>query len=119
MTAKGRISQGQTYPNVNTSGSCRTHRRTDSESEEPIAVKEAALDLTVATMHGMQTEAPFGIIATSQSTYELDLSYLQRKDSELSKIITYLETYVLPTDDKRTEELALTKQQYVIKACVL
>ena len=67
-------------------------------------------------------EVPFGIIAAIQPSCELDhlcLPELQREDSELSEIITYLETDVLPTDDKKAKELALTKQQYVLKNDVL
>ena len=37
----------------------------------------------------------------------------------MSEIITYLETDVLPEDDKRAKQLALTRQQYVLKEDVL
>ena len=63
-------------------------------------------------------EVPFGIIAAAQPTCGQDqscLSELQRKDPELSEITTYLETDVLPEDDKRAKQLALTRQQYVLK----
>ena len=60
----------------------------------------------------MTAEVPFGNFAAVQPTCGQDqscLPELQRKDPELSEIITYLETDVLPEDDKRAK-LAVTKQ---------
>lgn len=44
---------------------------------------------------------------------------LQREDPRLSRIINYLESGTLPTDEKEARELALTKSQYVLEDEVL
>ena len=61
---------------------------------------------------------PFGIVAALASVPEVEecpLPQLQRDDPELSEVIVYLEAGVLPDDEKKARELALTKTQYVLK----
>ena len=43
----------------------------------------------------------------------------QRKDPELLQVILYLESGVLPADDKRAREIALTHSQYEIVDSIL
>ena len=90
----------------------RTNANADALSRNPLPLKDDSVI----------TEALFGINAAVQPTCELDqscLPELQRNYPGLLEIITYLETDDLPKDDKRAKELALTKQQYVLKYDVL
>ena len=50
---------------------------------------------------------------------EKDLAALQRKDGELGKIITYLETGVLPEEEQLARHIILSQSQFVIEDCVL
>ena len=48
-----------------------------------------------------------------------DLSALQRQDKELAAIICYLETGVLPEDEKLAKALALIQSQYMVQDQIL
>lgn len=55
-------------------------------------------------------QTPYGIISTLEGEdLEMDLAALQRGDSELAAIVTYLETGVLPAEEKFAKRLALTR----------
>ena len=58
-----------------------------------------------------------GVVAAIES--EEDLSTLQRQDEELTLIIAYLETGVLPDDEKLAKTLALTQSQYTVQDQIL
>ena len=60
-----------------------------------------------------------GVVATVAIETESDLATLQRQDQDLGVVIHYLETGVLPTDEKVAKELALSKSQYVLQDEVL
>ena len=63
---------------------------------------------------------PYGIIAAlTVGSLESDLAELQGKDPELAAIITYLETGVLPTEEKFAKMLALTQSQYLVQDGIL
>ena len=71
-------------------------------------------------------ESEFGIIAaiqedsaTAKGGEEASLGQKQRADPELVEIMQYLETGVLPADEKKARELALTKSQYLLQDGVL
>ena len=50
---------------------------------------------------------------------ESDLPTKQRNDPELAPVIVYLETGILPADDKLAKTLALTQSQYVMQDGIL
>ena len=60
-----------------------------------------------------------GVVATLTQEPTEDLSTLQRQDKELHTVITYLETGVLPPDDRLARRLVLTQSQFVIEDKVL
>ena len=65
---------------------------------------------------------PDGVIAVLDSVADSDHSTLsteQRGDSDLSEIILYLETGVLPEDDSRARTLVLSSSQCVVEDDVL
>ena len=65
---------------------------------------------------------PDGVIAAMDLAADSDhsaLSAAQREDSDLSEIIVYLETGVLPEDESRARTLVLSSSQYVIEDDVL
>ena len=65
-------------------------------------------------------DMPYGIIAAlTVGSLESDLAELQGKDPELAAIITYLETGVLPTEEKFAKTLALTQSQYLVQDGIL
>ena len=63
------------------------------------------------------TDSADGVVAALTEETTEDLATLQREDKELS--IDYLETGVLPPDDKCARRLALTQSQFVIEDEVL
>ena len=69
------------------------------------------------------TTVPFGIIAAinagKSSVGEDGLSQRQRNDPKLLEVIRFLETDILPADEKRAKKLALTKSQYHMEGGVL
>ena len=65
-------------------------------------------------------QTPYGIISALEGEdLEMDLAALQRGDSELAAVVTYLETGVLPAEEKFAKRLALTQSQYVIEDGIL
>ena len=63
---------------------------------------------------------PYGIVsAVTVDGEESSLPALQRQDPELATILTYLETGVLPPDEKLAKALALTQSQYHVQDDVL
>ena len=58
-----------------------------------------------------------GIVADIEVTNEL--ADLQRQDEELVEVIRFLETGVLPSDEKRAKLLALTESQHVTEDDIL
>lgn len=62
---------------------------------------------------------PFGIVSAVAVEVKDKLPLAQRQDEELSSIITYLETGVLPSDEKLARELALAYSQYLLQDDVL
>jgi len=64
------------------------------------------------------TGLPQGTVATAAAD-EDSLADKQRQDPQLLDVITFLETGVLPTDEKSARMLALTQSQYQIQDDVL
>jgi hypothetical protein len=64
-----------------------------------------------------------GVLATLQpeeeTEPEMDLPSIQRRDEDLAAIIEYLETGILPSDEKVARTLVLSKSQYVLEDDVL
>ena len=64
-----------------------------------------------------------GVLATLQpeeeTEPEMDLPSIQRRDEDLAAIIEYLETGILPSDEKVARTLVLSKSQYVLEDAVL
>lgn len=60
-----------------------------------------------------------GVVATLMNEVSEDLAVLLRQDEELNATITYLETGILPEDEKTAKHLALTQSQFVIEEEVL
>ena len=60
-----------------------------------------------------------GVVATLIGADSEDLATLQRQDTELRAVINYLETGVLPQDDRFARRLALTQSQFVLEEGVL
>ena len=70
--------------------------------------------------HTQTVPAPTdAVVATLASGVGENLATLQRQDEQLSIIITYLETGVLPEDGKVARRLALTQSQFVVEEGVL
>ena len=64
------------------------------------------------------TEPPTRVIAHLLSEKD-NLATLQRQDEELKTITEYLETGVLPEEDRIARQLVLTKSQFLVKDSVL
>ena len=68
-------------------------------------------------------DMPYGIISVITAEQlekdESGLSELQRKDSDLASIISYLETRELPEDKKLAKRLALTESQFMVQDGIL
>ena len=62
---------------------------------------------------------PNRVVANLSLEETEDLPAMQRSDPELRWVITYLETGVLPEDEKLARQVALTRSQYVIEDNVL
>ena len=67
---------------------------------------------------------PYAIVSAmvagvEDKTSENDLATLQRGDAQLNAIITYLETGVLPEEEKFARSLALSQSQYVVEEGIL
>ncbi len=66
------------------------------------------------------TDEPCGVVAAVEPQESRDgLADLQREDQSLAEVITYLETGVLPADEKQAKTIALTCSQYTMKDGVL
>ena len=65
---------------------------------------------------GASEDVSFGIVAATDAATAEEESFqaLQRKDAKLAEVTKFLETRVLPTDEKRARELALTESQYIL-----
>ena len=64
----------------------------------------------------IRREAP-GVVAALEQ--DIDLSLMQKQDPDLAEMVTYLETGILPTDNSRGRQVALTSSQYVVEDQVL
>ena len=69
-------------------------------------------------------EMPFGIVSAvtigeTAGTSTDNLAILQREDPQLRAITTYLETGVLPEEEKFARSLALSESQYLIEDGIL
>ena len=67
---------------------------------------------------GDSTEVSHKVIASLSSSEE-DLATLQRQDKELCAVIVYLETGVLPKEEKFAQWLALAESQFAVEDGVL
>ena len=70
---------------------------------------------------GASEDVSFGIVAATDvaTAEEESFQALQRKDAKLDEVAKFLETRVLPTDEKRARELALTESQYILDDGIL
>ena len=64
-------------------------------------------------------EVAGGVVAAITTEPEGDLPTLQRRDEDLNTIIQYLESGILPSDEKVARNLALTKSQFIIQDQIL
>ena len=60
-----------------------------------------------------------GVVAAITTEPEGDLPTLQRRDEDLNTIIQYLESRILPSDEKVARNLALTKSQFIVQDQIL
>ena len=66
------------------------------------------------------TEGVFATLQPEEETEpEMDLPSIQQRDEDLATIIEYLETGILPSNDKVARTLVLSKSQYGLEDDVL
>ena len=67
--------------------------------------------------------APYGIVSAvtvgGKDVQSPELATLQREDPQLMEVITFLETGVLPAEEKSARSLVLSQSQYVIEDGIL
>ena len=90
----------------------RIHHRTGHSNANADALSRSPL----ADQGRLAAEEAQGVVAAVEPE---DLSALQRQDKELAAIISYLETGVLPEDEKLAKTLALTQSQYTVQDQIL
>ena len=71
------------------------------------------------TLDATELALPNQVVGNLSAEETEDLPAMQRSDPELRCVITYLETGVLPEEEKLARRVALTRSQYVIEDNVL
>ena len=86
----------------------------DALSRSPLAIAGCEESLPFQVIAALQTESSTKGKEEDAAIVDSTLAAEQCKDVELSELICYLESGVLPEDEKKAREFALTKSQYAL-----